>query len=106
MCPAMRTLLALLLLVPKIGASDATLGLLFRLNSSGVPLSIYWTGVGCAGLLAVQHFNARDARVVPQLANLTSAMQLQSIVLDTDSVEVGGIRAYRSALAAGVHGIR
>lgn len=101
----MRSLLALLLLVPKIGASDATLGLLFRLNSSGVPLSIYWTGVGCAGLLAVQHFNARDARVVPQLANLTSAMQLQSIVLDTDSVEVGGIRAYRSALAAGVHGL-
>ena len=86
-------------------AINATLALLLRLTSSGTPLSDYWTGVGCATILAVQHFNARDGAVVPDLQELSSPLQLRELVLNTDSVQSGGIAAYRSALEAVVHGI-
>tara|TARA_B110001452_G_scaffold196118_1_gene166099 strand:- start:4103 stop:8938 length:4836 start_codon:yes stop_codon:yes gene_type:complete len=85
---------------------NATLALLLRLTSSGVSLSEYWVGVGCATVLAVEHFNTRNATVVPELATLDSPLQLQPLYLNTDSLQAGGLTAYRAALAAGPpHGL-
>ena len=47
---------------------NATLALLLRLTSSGIQLSDYWVGVGCASILAIEHFNKRNATVVAELA--------------------------------------
>eukprot|EP00966_Prymnesium_polylepis_P183265 4247097-Prymnesium_polylepis.1 len=70
---------------------NATLALLLRLSDPTGSLGDYWQGVGCAAVLAVRHFNARNGTVVPSLAAEHGGLRLRELIFDTGSVAAGGI---------------
>ena len=86
--------------------SSVLLALLLRLTSGGVTLGPTLSAISCAATLAVKHANARNGSIVPALANLPAAAPLiHPLFYDTESVEQGGLAAYRSAYNAGAAAI-
>jgi hypothetical protein len=81
----------------------ATLALLLRLTSSGVPLG--WEDVGCAALLAVRHVQQRDGSVVPSLVNVPAGFNLSTLIYDSESTPTASMTAYLDAKAKGAHAV-
>ena len=84
---------------------NATIGVLFRLSSTGVDLGDYWHAVGCCARLALRHINSQDGSVVTDLSSGSSSWRLRSISYDTGSDPLIGYTQYRHAHGAGVHAL-
>ena len=87
--------------------TPAVLGMLMRITDGGVPLGTTWEAITCAALLAVQHANARDGRIVAALSGLPSSdrLDLQYSIFDTGSTPASALQAYQSAKGDGAHAI-
>jgi hypothetical protein len=94
-------------MLARAGPRNGTLlALMMRLTSSGVQLGSQWRAIACGATLAVKHANARDGRIVPQLATIPENVpKITALMMDSRSNELGGITAYRAALAAGAAAI-
>lgn len=79
------------------------LGLMMRLHdSNGESLGGTWQAISCGAVLGVADFNARNGRIVPELASLDpSSPQIATLILDSNSSARGGIEAYRAGASWG-----
>ena len=88
-------------------AVPPALGLLMRVTGDdGQALDASWQAVTCAALLAVQHVNAGDGRVISDLATFQgSGFELRPILGDTRSSTRDALQAYYSSLSGGAHAV-
>ena len=91
----------MLLLATAAAGQTANLAVLWRrVNGS---MSTLWDQVSCAAVLAVNHFNARDGRIVPEFASVPAGLQLNGLYYDAWSTARMSLIAYRNAIADGAH---
>lgn len=103
-CLASRCLLAALATAaatPDCSAAAARnatkVALILRITNDGEPLTDYWKAISCAAIVGIRHANARDGRVVPELASITGPA-LTPLVYDSRSNAHGGLSAYEAAV--------
>ena len=78
----------MLLLSTAAAGQTANLAVLWRRENGA--MSMLWDQVSCAAVLAVNHFNARDGRIVPEFAtgkDLTDVGKNLSRLRNTYSVQ-------------------
>ena len=91
----------MLLLATAAAGQTANLAVLWRRENGS--MSTLWDQVSCSAVLAVNHFNARDGRIVPEFASVPAGLQLNGLYYDAWSTAKMSLIAYRNAIADGAH---